>query len=103
MIRKVFRLSINPADAAEYERRHRPIWPELAAVLREYGVHDYTIHLDPVDGTLIGIAEIESEERWAAIANTEVCQRWWKHMADLMPTNPDHSPISRQLRNVFCL
>jgi hypothetical protein len=45
--------------------------------------------------------EIESEERWDAIATTDICQKWWRHMADVMPSNPDGSPVSTALRQVF--
>lgn len=103
MIRKVFTLSVNPGCTEEYERRHSPIWPELTAVLREHGVEHYTIHVDEATGLLVGVADIQSEERWAAIAQTEVCQKWWAHMADIMPTNPDHSPQSTELKPVFKL
>ena len=48
-------------------------------------------------------AEIESEERWQAIAATEVCRRWWGHMRDMMPCNPDDSPVAGDLREVFHL
>jgi L-rhamnose mutarotase len=41
------------------------------------------------------------EARWAAIAATPECKRWWAHMADLMPANPDSSPVSQPLREVF--
>ncbi|MCE9908874.1 L-rhamnose mutarotase, partial [Hafnia paralvei] len=44
-----------------------------------------------------------SEARWNAIAETDVCQRWWKHMGDVMPSNPDCSPVSDDLREVFYL
>lgn len=103
MIRKAFVMSIHPGHETEYERRHRPIWDELAETLRAHGVSNYSIHLHPETRQLFGYAEIESEERWAAIANTEVCRRWWKHMADLMPANPDSSPVSTPLREVFHL
>jgi L-rhamnose mutarotase len=36
-----------------------------------------------------------------AIANTDVCRRWWQHMRDIMPGNVDASPISQELREVF--
>jgi L-rhamnose mutarotase len=52
---------------------------------------------------LFAYAEIEDEARWEAIARTEVCQRWWKHMADVMPANPDHSPGAVGLKEVFHL
>ncbi len=103
MIRKAFVMSVHPGHEAEYERRHRPIWDELAEVLRAHGVHNYSIHLHPETRQLFGYAEIESEERWQAIASTEVCQRWWKYMADLMPANPDSSPVATSLREVFYL
>ena len=103
MIRKAFRMAVHPGDEEEYERRHRPIWPELEAVLRDHGVHDYSIFLDPTDSSLFAYVEIEDEARWGAIARTEVCRRWWSHMAELMPTNEDESPRSRPLVEVFHL
>lgn len=101
MIRKAFVMSVNPGSEAEYERRHSPIWPELEATLREHGAHSYSIFLDPETGQLFGYVEVEDEARWDAIANTAVCRRWWSHMRELMPTNPDDSPVSRGLREVF--
>jgi len=103
MIRKAFVMSVNAGSEEEYERRHRPIWDELAEVLKAHGVQNYSIFLHPETRQLFGYAEIESEERWAAIASTDVCQRWWKHMADVMPANPDSSPVSAPLREVFHL
>ena len=103
MIRKAFRMAVNPQETAEYERRHSPIWPELQQVLREHGVHEYSIFLDETDGSLFGYVEIEDETRWDAIAQTPVCRRWWTHMRDIMPTNPDDSPRSVPLREVFHL
>lgn len=103
MIRKAFVMSVHPGYEAEYARRHQPIWEELAAVLRAHGVHNYSIHLHPETRQLFAYAEIEDEARWAAIANTEVCRRWWKHMADVMPANPDSSPVATSLTEVFYL
>jgi L-rhamnose mutarotase len=103
MIRKAFVMSVNAGHEAEYARRHQPIWEELADVLRAHGVHNYSIHLHPETRQLFGYAEIENEERWQSIAQTEVCQRWWRHMADVMPANPDHSPKSQSLQEVFHL
>jgi L-rhamnose mutarotase len=103
MIRKAFVMSVNAGCEEEYERRHRPIWQELEDVLKEHGVHHYSIFLHEETQQLFGYAEIESEERWAAIANTEVCQRWWRFMGDLMPANADGSPVSIPLREVFHL
>jgi len=100
-LRKAFRMSVNAGQEAEYERRHRPIWRELEETLVRHGVRSYSIFLDPVTRDLFGYAEIESEERWAAIASTEVCRRWWRHMKEVMPANADDSPVSSELREVF--
>lgn len=101
MIRKAFTMSVNEACEAEYERRHSPIWQELHQTLKEHGVHNYSIFLHPETNQLFGYAEIEDEARWNAIANTEICRKWWSHMADVMPTNPDSSPQSTPLKEVF--
>jgi len=103
VIRKAFIMSVNPGQEAEYERRHRPIWPELEATLKAHGVHNYSIFHDPATHQLFAYAEIEDEARWAAIARTDVCRRWWRHMGDVMPSNPDHSPVARDAREVFHL
>ena len=103
MIRKAFVMQLNPGHEEEYERRHRPIWDELAATLSAHGVHNYSIHLHPETHQLFAYLEIESEERLAAIADTDVCRRWWKFMAPLMATHPDYRPVSTGLREVFYL
>lgn len=103
MIRKAFVMSVNAGSEAEYERRHRPIWADLEAVLKSHGVSNYSIFLHPGTRQLFAYAEIEDEARWAAIAATPECQRWWRHMADVMPSNPDNSPVSLPLKEVFHL
>ena len=94
-------MSVNPGGEQEYERRHNPIWKELQEVLKAHGVHNYSIFLHPQTRQLFAYAEIEDEARWQAIAKSDVCQRWWKHMGDVMPSNPDHSPVAVGLREVF--
>jgi L-rhamnose mutarotase len=101
MIRKAFRMAVHPGQHAEYERRHRPIWRDLEDVLVAHGVSAYSIFIDDQTGDLFGFAEVEDAARWNAIAATEVCRRWWTHMRDVMPTNDDDSPVSRDLREVF--
>jgi L-rhamnose mutarotase len=61
-------------------------------VLKQHGAHNYSIFLNEETNQLFGYVEIESEERWAAIAKTEICQRWWAQMKDIMPSNDDNSP-----------
>ena len=103
MIRKAFRMSVHKGFEDEYQRRHNPVWQELADTLTAHGVRNYSIFLDRQTGDLFAYAEIESEERWAAIASTDVCRRWWQYMRDVMPTQADAEPVSRPLDEVFHL
>ena len=103
MIRKAFLMSIHPGTAEEYEKRHNPIWAELELVLKQHGVHNYSIFLHPASNQLFGYVEIEDEARWQAIAKTEICGRWWGFMKEIMPSHPDNSPVSFELKEVFHL
>ena len=62
---------------------------------------DYSIFMDPDTNDLFAYAVIEDLERWQSIADTEICKKWWAHMAPLMPGNPDNSPIATDLKEVF--
>jgi L-rhamnose mutarotase len=101
MLRKAFRMAVHPDQHAEYARRHQPIWQELEDVLLSHGVLTYSIFLDEATSDLFAYVEVEDEARWDAIAETAVCQRWWRYMRDVMPTHDDSRPISRPLPEVF--
>lgn len=96
-------MKLHPEHAPEYIKRHNPIWRSLEQLLKAQGVSNYSIFLDESTHHLFAYAEIESEARWAAIAESEVCQQWWAHMAPLMETNSDNSPVSESLTEVFHL
>lgn len=101
MIRKAFRMCVYSGQESEYAKRHQPIWPELEQTLLRHGVRTYSIFFDPQTNALFAYVEFESEEQWAAVADTDVCRRWWRHMRELMPSNPDDSPVAEELREVF--
>jgi len=103
MIRKAFVMTLHSGKSAEYEHRHNPIPDELEAVLKSHGVRSYSIFLERQTNQLFAFAEIESEEQWVAIAQTQECRRWWAFMRDIMATNPDDSPQSVELDEVFRL
>ena len=103
MVRKAFLMTLKPGHQDEYERRHNPIWAELQDELKKHGVHNYSIFLDRQTDRLFAYAEIESEQLWQQIAETEVCRRWWSYMKDLMLTNSDDSPVAVALDEVFHL
>jgi L-rhamnose mutarotase len=87
----------------EYTRRHEQIWEELKAAIREQGGRNYSIFAAPHLDVVISYVEVDDPERWNRGATTELTLRWWRHMADIMPTNDDLSPISAELPLVFHL
>ena len=101
MIRKAFKMKLYPDKMEEYTKRHNPIWPDLQTTLKEHGVHNYSIFLDIDTNSLFGYVEVESEEKWDAIAKTTVCKKWWSYMADIMEANEDNSPVSKDLEPLF--
>jgi L-rhamnose mutarotase len=103
MIRKAFMMTLIPGHQAEYQRRHQPTWPEVEEVLHEHGVQNYSIFLNRGTNQLFGYAEIESEELWQQISQTDACRRWWSYMNELMLTNSDNSPVTVTLDEVFHL
>eukprot|EP00163_Fabomonas_tropica_P032216 TRINITY_DN7993_c0_g1_i1.p2 TRINITY_DN7993_c0_g1~~TRINITY_DN7993_c0_g1_i1.p2 ORF type:complete len:120 (+),score=11.00 TRINITY_DN7993_c0_g1_i1:617-976(+) len=50
---------------------------------------------------LFAYVELESEELWKEISNTPVCQKWYEFMQGIMPCNPDNTPVSQELKEVF--
>jgi L-rhamnose mutarotase len=101
VVRKAFVMSVNAGQEAEYEKRHRPIWPELEATLKNHGVVTYTIFLLPETRQLFSYVEFKDQAQWDDVAKTVVCQKWWAHMKEVMPSNPDNSPVSTELHEVF--
>ena len=87
----------------EYEKRHREIWPELAGLLTEAGIANYSIFLQPATGVLFGYMEVSQTNALAVLPHHPIMKKWWDFMKDLMETHPDHSPISIPLQEVFYL
>ncbi|SEN25441.1 L-rhamnose mutarotase [Loktanella fryxellensis] len=98
-----FTMQLKPGCAEAYRARHDAIWPELVTLLREAGVSDYSIHLDPATGVLFGVLWRTDDHRMDALPQTAVMQRWWAHMADLMAVHPDNSPVVTPLHTMFHL
>lgn len=101
--RHVFRMRLNPGMEAEYTRRHDAIWPELVDLLHEAGVSDYSIHLDPETNLLIGVLTRPADHTMDNLPDHPVMQKWWAHVADIMETAPDNSPLAMSLTRVFHL
>ncbi|WMT91696.1 L-rhamnose mutarotase [Pelagibacterium sp. H642] len=101
--RIAFRMNLNPGRAAEYRRRHDEILPELAALLREAGVSDYSIWLDPETHHLFATLVRTDDHTMDRLPENEIMARWWAMMGDIMQTHPDNSPVEVKLERVFQL
>ncbi|HET9828853.1 MAG TPA: L-rhamnose mutarotase [Nocardioidaceae bacterium] len=82
MPRYCFCLQVRPDRMEEYVERHRAVWPEMLAALRDTGWRRYSLFLRE-DGLLVGYVEADDlEAAQAAMARTEVNTRWQSQMAD---------------------
>lgn len=103
MQKYAFRMQLNPGMAEEYRRRHDALWPELAALLRDAGISDYSIHLDPETDALFGVLWRTDDHRMDDLPDYPLMREWWAHMADIMATQPDGAPVSVPLVPMFHL
>lgn len=86
---------------AEYKKRHDEIWPELSRVLTEAGISDYSIYLDEETNTLFAFQKLSPNHTVDTLPAHPIVRKWWDFMADIMETNPDHSPTVKPLIEVF--
>lgn len=94
-------LKAGKADA--YLQRHNALWPELKELLKEAGISEYSIFLDAETNTLFAFQKVSGEGGSQDLAHNPIVQKWWAHMADIMETMPDNSPVSTPLKEVFYL
>lgn len=94
-------MKMYPGFREEYRKRHSDIWPELVRLLKDEGVCNYSIFLDEETNTLFAYQEQKGENSSQDLGETEIVKKWWKYMADIMETNPDDSPITVPLEQVF--
>ncbi|MCW5551151.1 MAG: L-rhamnose mutarotase [Verrucomicrobiae bacterium] len=95
---RAFKLKLKPGCEAEYRRRHDELWPDLAALLRQSGISDYSIFLDEETLTLFAVQRLAEDHTLVALPQHPLMRQWWASMAPLMETNPDHSPQEVDLR-----
>src|SRR5579885_992560 len=104
MERVCFLLKVKPDRLAEYKERHKAVWPEMLAALRETGWHNYSLFLAE-DGLLVGYLETEDfAAAQRAMAERPVNARWQAEMAGFfadLDVAPDQA--MRPLSEVFHL
>ena len=101
MTRSAFTMKLKAGQAAEYKRRHDEIWPDLVRELEAAGISDYSIFLDESTLTLFACQKLKDHNTAGELAAKAVMKKWWRHMADIMDSNPDSSPVVVPLKEVF--
>jgi L-rhamnose mutarotase len=95
------KMKLKAGMAEEYKKRHDELWPELHGLLKAAGICDYAIFLDEETNILFATLKVEDRTALDKLPLEAVMKRWWKYMADIMDTNPDNSPVSIPLKEVF--
>ena len=104
MKREAFKMFLKPGFEDEYQRRHAALWPEMKRLLKESGVSDYSIFWDKDTNLLFAYQECEGEGNSQDTTDVDpITQRWWDMMADIMEVNPDNSPVTVPIQEVFHL
>lgn len=101
MQRLAFKMHLNEGQKAEYKKRHNEIWPELKQLLKNAGVSEYSIFLDEETNSLFAFQKVSGEGGSQDLGQTDIVKKWWAYMADIMKTNPDNSPVTIPLEEVF--
>lgn len=81
MKRICFLLKVRKDKIEEYKARHKDVWPEMLAALRETGWNNYSLFLRP-DGLLVGYLEAEEFAKCcAAMKEHPINERWQTEMS----------------------
>ncbi|HJS11862.1 L-rhamnose mutarotase [Sphingopyxis sp.] len=100
---QAFRMQLKPGTIDEYRKRHDEIWPELAALLTESGIYDYSIFLDETTRSLFAVLKLRPDNSRDALRSNPIMQRWWDYMAPLMEVEPGNRPKEWPLVPMFHL
>ena len=103
MTRVAFKMKLNKGFEEEYKKRHEELWPELEDLLKNTGISEYSIFLDDHTNSLFGVLKAEDPRALDDLPSHAVMQKWWQYMGDIMESNPDNSPVSIPLEEVFYL
>ncbi len=103
MERVGFTMRLRPGAESEYRRRHAAVWPDMLDALRAAGARDYSIFLD--GDRLFACLDVDEFDAFrAAMAATEVNDRWQAEMAGLIdPLTDPATGFHRRLEEIFHL
>ncbi len=91
MKRKAFLIQAKAGLSGEYKRRHNSVWPELKQELKAHGIENYSIFLHENSEYLFGYFEVEDEGLFDKLGESEIMQRWWRSMTEVLVCENDQS------------
>ena len=101
--RLAFKMKLKEGEKEAYYKRHNAIWPELKLLLKQAGISEYSIFFDEETNTLFAFQKVEWGASSQDLKENLTVKKWWDFMADIMEVNPDNSPVSKSLEEVFYL
>ncbi len=101
MARVAFVMELKAGNETVYRQKHDEIWPEMIEVLHQFGIRNYSIFRRGL--TLFAYLECDDPARLAGQRENPVVRRWWQMMQPYMTYNPDGTPWSEGLEEVFHL
>lgn len=101
MKRFAFKMKLKPGFKDEYKKRHDEIWPELKTLIQSTGVSDYSIFLDEETNILFAVQKQDGDASSQDLGTNPVVKKWWAYMSDIMETNPDKSPVTIPMQELF--
>ncbi len=101
--RIAFKMYLNKGKKSEYIKRHDELWPELNSLLKASGISEYYIFIDGNTNELFGTLVVADQIKFEELPDQPIMKKWWEYMKDIMKTNPDNSPFSTSLEQVFYL
>lgn len=101
MKRVAFRMKLYKGFKDEYKRRHSEIWQDLVELLKKAGISEYSIFYDAETDYLFAVQNVDENASVRNLDNEALMREWWEYMSGIMETNPDLSPVSVPLEEVF--
>ena len=101
MERVCFLARVRPDRLAGYRERHRDVWPEMLAALRDAGWGNYSLFLAD-DGLLVGYVETKDyQAALDAMAATDVNKRWQAEMSEFFVADGPPDQNFHRLAEIF--
>lgn len=91
-------MKLKPGEEAAYKKKHDEIWPELAALIKQRGVRNYSIYRHGL--TLFAYQEVD-EPVTKQRERDAITLRWQEWMAPHMETHQDFRPVVEAVEEVF--